>query len=480
MPEKVDKVKKVSVTGAEFQECSYLNDLTAGTLSSGHTNLNDWAGLHAQGTINPRGVAGLQVDGYFPDDSFTTKATQYSVRREIEPGCPQPYYYDPGNAYGNKKYPHDSQFVIRFPDDWNGKLVITGSPGVRGQYANDFMISDFVLAKGYAFAATDKGNSGPQFSRAEYYPDGKKPGSAISEWHQRVRELTTAAKDATEGYYGEEPHRTYITGVSNGGYLTRYALENNADLYDGGVDCEGTLFLPEGPTLLTFLPTAIKHYWTYLKAFWVLQNSKDEDQLKNAQAEMDRARTAITDAGFAPESELLWGYYYGVYWQATQRIYRQEFDPDYEGLEENYDYAQRIQQVPQIKEDMQKVSLTGNIQKRLITLHGTLDTLFPITKDFTPNSNPINSDKYAELIKEKARSHLHRYYKIDGATHVDGLYDHVGLRENLRPILPCYRAAFEVLEKWVEEDCEPPPNQVVPKSEGSSLRERVLPEVNFC
>jgi hypothetical protein len=113
-------------------------------------------------------------------------------------------------------------------------------------------------------------------------------------------------------------------------------------------------------------------------------------------------------------------------------------------------------------------------------LHGTLDTLFSITKDFAPNPNPINSDKYAELIEKKARSHLHRYYKIEGATHVDGLYDHVGLREHLRPILPCYRAAFEVLEKWVEEHYEPPQNQVVPKPEGTSLRARALPEVNFC
>jgi poly(3-hydroxybutyrate) depolymerase len=29
------------------------------------------------------------------------------------------------------------------------------------------------------------------------------------------------------------PERTYITGISNGGYLTRYALENTPELYDG-------------------------------------------------------------------------------------------------------------------------------------------------------------------------------------------------------------------------------------------------------
>lgn len=43
---------------------------------------------------------------------------------------------------------HDSQFVIRVPDHWNGGLVITGAPGVRTQYANDFIVSDWVLAQG--------------------------------------------------------------------------------------------------------------------------------------------------------------------------------------------------------------------------------------------------------------------------------------------------------------------------------------------
>jgi len=66
--------------------------------------------------------------------------------------------------------------VIRLPDDWNGKLVITGAPGVRRQYANDFIISDWVLARGYAFASTDKGNTGTSF-----YEDGEKPGDAVLE-----------------------------------------------------------------------------------------------------------------------------------------------------------------------------------------------------------------------------------------------------------------------------------------------------------
>jgi hypothetical protein len=39
--------------------------------------------------------------------------------------------------------------VIRLPEHWNGKLIVTGAPGIRRQYANDFIIGDWVLARGY-------------------------------------------------------------------------------------------------------------------------------------------------------------------------------------------------------------------------------------------------------------------------------------------------------------------------------------------
>src|SRR5690606_19468288 len=135
---------------------------TAGTTRTGHTDPSDYAGLHASGTVNPTGVPGTQIDGYFPDTSTTNT---------------------------NHGWNHDPQFVTRPPDRWNGGLVVTGTPGNREQYANDYTISDWVLAKGYAFAATDKGNTG-----LDFHLDGRRPGDAIAEWNHRVTELTIAAK----------------------------------------------------------------------------------------------------------------------------------------------------------------------------------------------------------------------------------------------------------------------------------------------
>jgi predicted esterase len=399
---------RVDVPRAEVQKLACLDDLTtAGTVATGHTNPNDWAGLHAAATRNPSGVPGIQVDGYFPDSSTTNT---------------------------NNGWNHDSQFVIRMPDRWNGKLVITGAPGVRAQYANDFTMSDFVLAKGYAFASTDKGNTGSKF-----YADGSRPGGSIAEWNRRVTQLTRAAKQAVRQRYGRSPRRTYMMGVSNGGYLTRWQLENRPRLYDGGVDWEGTLFRAKGPNILTYLPTALKNYPAY------------------AATGDEAAHDAMIRAGFAKGSEFLWPFHYSYYWDLTQRIYREELDPTYDGsldagvpfcasgtpnCDADYDYASRPASV---KRAVRRVQLTGGIGKPMITIHGTLDSLLPARTD---------SNVYDRLVDRAGAGRRHRYYTIADGTHTDGLYD--AYPDRLRPLLPCARSAFDVLTAWVERRVRPP------------------------
>jgi hypothetical protein len=403
---------KIAVPGAEMQKVACLDDLTtAGTVASGHTNPNDWAGLNAAGTTNPSGVPGIQVDGYFPDTSTTNS---------------------------NNGWKHDSQFVIRIPDNWNGGLIVSGAPGVRAQYANDYIIGDWVLSKGYAFASTDKGNMGVSF-----YDDGSAPGGSIAEWNQRVTELTVATRRVVKQVFAKAPTRTYMFGISNGGYLTRWQLENRPDLYDGGLDWEGTLFRAEGPNLLTYLPTALKNYPTY---------AATGDQA---------AHDAIIGAGFVPGSEFLWPFHETVYWDLTQRIYREEFDPTFDGdlragipfcasgtpsCDADYDYASRPKSV---KDAVASVQLTGAIGKPMLTVQGTLDTLLPPATD---------ADVYDRLIDEAGAGALHRYYSIEDGTHTDGLY--AAFPDRLRPLLPCARTAFDDLTEWVERGVQPPADGV--------------------
>ena len=99
---------------------------------------------------------------------------------------------------------------------------------------------------------------------------------------------------------------------------------------------------------------------------------------------------------------------------------------------------------------MARVALTGRIGRPLITLHGDLDALLPEAAD---------SDVYARMIDASGRGRLHRYYTVQGGTHVDGLYD--TYPDRLRPILPCYRSAFDALVSWVERGTPPPADHAV-------------------
>ncbi|PWI17923.1 tannase/feruloyl esterase family alpha/beta hydrolase [Streptomyces sp. Act143] len=406
---------QVRVPGAAHQQADCLAELTtAGTVASGHTDPADWAGLTPKDLAVPTGVPGIQVDGYFPDTSTTNT---------------------------NHGWQHDAQFVIRLPDRWNGGLVVSGTPGNREQYANDRAIADWVLSRGYAYAATDKGNTGLGF-----YRDGQAPGDAIAEWNDRVTQLTRAARATVTQRYHRAPTRTLVTGLSNAGYLVRWQLENHPELYDGGVDWEGTLWRSDGPTLLDFLPAALRHYPVYAAG------GEGADQ----------ARQALHAAGFPAGSEFLWPYHYKVYWDLTQRIYREEVDPGFDGATEagtpycapgapacdtDYDYATRPDEVRQA---VARIALTGRIGKPLITLHGTLDVLLPISQD---------SDVYARMVREAGRGHLFRYYRVEGGTHTDSLVD--TFPDRLRPLTPCHRTAFRALESWIGAGQRPPASRTV-------------------
>ncbi|MFJ8034281.1 3-hydroxybutyrate oligomer hydrolase family protein [Streptomyces sp. NPDC096032] len=412
---------RLRVPGAALQQTDCLDELTtAGTVASGHTDPADYAGLTPKDLATPSGVPGIQIDGYFPDTSTTNT---------------------------NHGWQHDSQFVVRLPDHWNGGLVVAGTPGNREQYANDRAIADWVLARGYAYAATDKGNTGTAFHR-----DGRRPGDAIAEWNTRLTQLTRAARAVVAQRYHRPPARTLATGMSNGGYLVRWQLENHPELYDGGVDWEGTLWRADGPNLLTSLPAALRHYPAYAAGG---PGAAD-------------ARTALHRAGFPAGSEFLWPYHYQVYWDLTQRIYREEVDPGYDGATEagtpycasgtpacdaDYDYAARPAAVHRA---VDRIALTGRIGKPLITLQGTLDVLLPISED---------SDVYARMVHASGRGGLLRYYRIEDGTHTDSLVD--AFPGRLRPLVPCHRAAFTALEGWITSGSRPPAGHTVARPAGA-------------
>lgn len=493
-----------STLGAEWIDCHSLDNLNVSSTNDSSHPPNPWTdpstlfgmGLPPEqgaGTLHSKythptstPVSGIQIDGRFHDacNAFVMEpALTSKTGQPFIPGCTPA----PGGTCLISCH-HDGQFVIRIPDTWDGHLLTSGTPGVRDAFASDFILSDFAMTRGWAYASQDKGNIGANFYRAGTDETGCQPqpwcpAAAVQEWTRAVRNVTRQARallqtvEPTYGLHGVT--RSYVAGISNGGYQTRRALESDTttdQLYDGGVDWEGTLFLatpPSGPptkigyNLFTYLPPALANF--------------PLDVLG-----VPAAVQALADVGFNPQSVPLWNYHWIIYWGLTQKVYRLEFDPEYTGYtcsgaggpctspplvqvlpgdpDATYNYTARLQENPELGSRLQSVANTGDIQRPLITLHGDQDSLLPQKTD---------SDIYARMVESKGHSASYRYYVVQGGNHVDPLFDdHYAFdtygNRVLRPILPCTRAAIIRLSTWVERGTAPSPSHTITRPAGAS------------
>src|SRR6185503_11302998 len=165
-----------------------------------------------------------------------------------------------------------ARFLLRLPNDWNGRLVVAGASGTRSEFNGDFAWSDYVVQLGYAYASQNKGvlnlrvaslasDTPPNDLACRLNPASKiwvnfydnDPGQPFVRWQIFMGEAARLARRGVEARYGRSPRFTYAVGTSNGGYQVRRAVELFPDLFDGGVDWEGTEVDPRGPNLLTDL-----------------------------------------------------------------------------------------------------------------------------------------------------------------------------------------------------------------------------------
>ena len=170
-----------------------------------------------------------------------------------------------------------ARFLLRLPNDWNGRLVVAGASGTRSEFNGDFAWSDYVVQKGYAYASQNKGVLNLQLSTAadplacRLNPDvpvfvrffANDPGQVFTRWTQFMIKAADIAHDGVKAGYGRPPRYTYAVGTSNGGYQVRRAVEEAPHLFDGGVDWEGTFVDPHAPNLLTDLPPAVLNFPDY-------------------------------------------------------------------------------------------------------------------------------------------------------------------------------------------------------------------------
>jgi len=164
----------------------------------------------------------------------------------------------------------EARILIRLPDQWNGKLVVAGASGTRSEFNGDFAWSDYVVQKGYAYVSQNKGvlnfsvaapnsSTPPEPLACRLNPTStlwvhfyaNDPATPFTRWTPFMIEATRIGGNALSSHYGSRPHRTYAVGTSNGGYQVRRAIETAPELYDGGVDWEGTYVDPVAPNVLS-------------------------------------------------------------------------------------------------------------------------------------------------------------------------------------------------------------------------------------
>ena len=361
-----------------------------------------------------------------------------------------------------------ARFLLRLPDDWNGRLVVAGASGTRSEFNGDFVWSDYVVQKGYAYASQNKGVLNLQFTTAadplgcrlnpssslfvRFYDN--EPGQPFTRWAEYMLTAGQLAQDGVKAAYGNPARFTYAVGTSNGGYQVRRALESDKHIFDGGVDWEGTFVDEHAPNLLTDLPAAVLNFPDYLAS----GRSAASTAAKNIQA-----------AGYPPDivsaTTSLWTTNSNSFWEVTACQWQKRLDPGYDTYVSgvgNYNYMQRLS-FSNVGGNMASFATTGEIQAPLVTVAGTMDALLPIDHHARAYARKVEATLDA-LPGNVNHQPAYRLYEVQNGNHVDTNPD---LFPSLELITPHAQRAFDSMVKYVEDKVALPPSQCIPR--GGSL-----------
>ncbi len=362
-----------------------------------------------------------------------------------------------------------ARFLLRFPNDWNRRLVVAGASGTRSEFNGDFVWSDFVVQRGYAYASQNKGvlnlflsddqdplacRLNPSSSTFVHFYDNNSD-KPFTQWQDYIVRAAELARGAAHAHYGWHPHRTYAVGTSNGGYQVRRAVELAPHLFDGGVDWEGTFVDDDGPNLLIDLPPAIRNMPAYVASGYD-PNSEAAINIRAAGYPTDIPQ----DIG-PPPIMTLWERNLSQFWEVTQCQWQKRLDPAYETYVAgpgNYVYYDRTD-VTDVADQLEAFETTGRIRRPLVTVAGTMDALLPIRR---------NARAYAaEVAESRDRRAEYRLYEVQNGNHIE---TYRNFYSQLELIQPHAQHAFELLVQHVEHDRPLPPSQCIPR--GGSISHR--------
>ena len=365
-----------------------------------------------------------------------------------------------------------ARFLLRLPKDWNGRLVVAGASGTRSEFNGDFSWSDYVVQKGYAYASQNKGVLNLQLTTAadplgcrlnpvsttfvNFYDNG--PNQQFARWQEYMVKAAQLARQGVASNYGRPPRFTYAVGTSNGGYQVRRAMETAPELFDGGVDWEGTFVDEHAPNLLTDLPAALLNYNDY------------------AASGLDPNSTAARNmraAGYPPDivaspTSTLWTSYWAQFWEVTQCQWQKRLDPTYDTYgagPANYNYVARLS-ASDVGANMASFATTGRIQRPLVTVAGTMDALLPIDHHARAYARKVAAAQSRDHDHEgwgprhDERDAAYRLYEVQNGNHIETYQDSF---PQLALIEPHAHAAFDLMVAHVETHAPLPASQCIPK-----------------
>ncbi|MCP4744557.1 MAG: hypothetical protein GY874_00210 [Desulfobacteraceae bacterium] len=409
----------------------------------------------------------------------------------------------------------EQTITFRLPDNWNSRLVVAGTPGLRNEYANEAVLAPWLLEAGYGFICSDKGLTNGMADMLS--------GKHLTQyWGEMMLDMALWARQQIEIITGEAVLQTYIIGLSNGGYQVTRALEidhqrvsnGNKRLIDGGVNWSG-VYWPDERVLDTDCTAGVSEQ-EYAAANNLIKTTDvsaltmgwayDDDTITTP--EMFYKSPPFPDAyfnmrqiGFSPESAYYWGYYNtlfdpfqhiqgleiykGVgYYNLVSFVYRADLrgddmkqaaayscyinpdEPDiapplYDWLAENPSGGWTTESIGYAL----KNSNSGEFSAPLLCLHGLADGLIGLTS---------NAIAYKEAVTRYGFLEFYRLYAIANAGHVDyhadgnvdfdfnGIPGNEGMAYLLTPMQAYAQRTFQYLIDWVENGIQPPNTKTVP------------------
>jgi hypothetical protein len=271
------------------------------------------------------------------------------------------------------------------------------------------------------------------------------------------------AQKGVEASYGRDARHTYAVGTSNGGYQVRRAVELAPDVFDGGVDWEGTFVDEHAPNILTDLPAAVLNFPDYVASDY----SAGSTASKNIRA-----------AGYPPDvvtrgatTNSLWLTNSNSFWEVTACQWQKRLDPTYDTYGSgvgNYNYVARLS-VSDVSAQMASFATTGAIKRPLITLQGTLDSLLPIDHHARAYARAVAAAKKPKKGQghddddEDQHGHGHdgapyRLYEVQNGNHLE---TNQLLFPQIELIQPHAQRAFDLLVEHVDRGRELPPSQCI-------------------